>query len=356
MFNFAHFLHLSAVQMKLSESLGLVKPKEQIQALGQAESAKSGGEPGSKNNPNAENTAEAQDQTNAQLKMQYSGQDYELPSPEGDYVKSPGAKASFTRVSHNPNDEASSSYNGILGSTSAWGALTTIEEDKEQEENINFGMTQLLNDEIKEPKKPFFATSWDELFASEKEADTEHFDALLNVFDSNGIRSTQVAATQLEDGSVDELCQNADARIDLTMLSQARQSKAIELQDDVVKNKDLQKAVEVACPGWKENIMFALHQDDKESVHGALDNLRLAKERMLETKRKILEAWERQNLALGVFEKALNTSLARIEEKSSNDDGSSSPLSFNLKQIASSPMQNSSQGTAAGKENLAPLL
>ena len=280
--------------------------------------------------------------------------------PVGEYVKSPtsSAKVPVSRVSHHDQEGALNKNQQLLRGPSAWGALTTIDEEEEQEPIISFGMTQLLNGEVKEPKKPF-ATSWDELFAAEEEPDTEQMDALLNVFDSHGIPSTQVLATQPNDDDSEEE-EREDAPIRLSMLSQTRQSKATELQEDVVQDESLHNAVKTACPEWKENILFALHQDHKGSVHEALDNVRRAKQRMLETKRKILEAWERQNLALGVFENALNTSLVRLDEKTQKDEthlSASKPSHFHQlhqdEDVVKSPLSSqSSQISVDGKENV----
>ena len=330
--------------------LGLVVPETEIEEKGEEQTA-----------PEPQATAPAKKDTDESIQEQETMQMQMVQEdvPVGEYVKSPtsSAKVPVSRVSHHDQEGALNKNQQLLRGPSAWGALTTIDEEEEQEPIISFGMTQLLNGEVKEPKKPF-ATSWDELFAAEEEPDTEQMDALLNVFDSHGIPSTQVLATQPNDDDSEE--ERDEAPIRLSMLSQTRQSKATELQEDVVQDESLHTAVKTACPEWKENILFALHQENKGSVHEALDNVRRAKQRMLETKRKILEAWERQNLALGVFENALNTSLVRLDEKAQQDETCLSPSkpSHQLHQdedVVKSPLPSQrSQISVEGKENVGP--
>jgi hypothetical protein len=73
--------------------------------------------------------------------------------------------------------------------------------------------------------------------------------------------------------------------------------------------------LDCACPKWKENVAFALKQEDSQAIDQALVNVRHSRLRMLEMKKEILTAWERQNSALEVFESALEASARRLTLK-----------------------------------------
>jgi hypothetical protein len=143
-------------------------------------------------------------------------------------------------------------------------------------------------------------TKWDDLFAGkENMADGGRLDDLLDLLGGDDDSSQH----QAEDDS---------QRIDMSMLSQGGRVVAEEIYSRAMTKKEL---LDVACPSWKENVAFTLRQKDPDAILNALDNVRESRYRMERTKQLILEAWERQNAALELFEATLVASANRLHSE-----------------------------------------
>jgi len=68
--------------------------------------------------------------------------------------------------------------------------------------------------------------------------------------------------------------------------------------------------LEEACPHWKENVCFALHQKDPKDVREALRNVQERREQVLHIQRTL----EKQHAVLEVYELALTESLGRLKD------------------------------------------
>jgi hypothetical protein len=232
----------------------------------------------------------------------------EPPAPEDDhgpieYIKSPETEDTIHRVAWRQGSTADNSIGSqVLRGSSAWGALTTIAEG---------GNSLSAEDQFCDVgDNDQFGSAWDRLFTDEKEVNDGGMDHLLGLLQTQaGGLSQNPEATQIEAMRASQ----GTPPVNLSTLSQGRQSLAVEIEGNISSNKQKLAALQKACPNWKENVTYALHQEDEDHVREALDNVRKSRERMAETRRNILEAWERQQVALDVFETALNASLTRIK-------------------------------------------
>ncbi len=68
--------------------------------------------------------------------------------------------------------------------------------------------------------------------------------------------------------------------------------------------------LEEACPHWKENVCFALHQKDPKDVREALRNVQERREQVLHIQRTL----DKQHAVLEVYELALTESLGRLKD------------------------------------------
>ncbi|KAG7342080.1 hypothetical protein IV203_007172 [Nitzschia inconspicua] len=147
-------------------------------------------------------------------------------------------------------------------------------------------------------------SKWDELFQlddNDQDDKDDGLNDLLNLFDED------------ENGKADTKPCSANGRSSTVLLSQEAQAIADQIISDVGSKSEM---LDRSCPNWKENISFALCQDDRETIEQALENVQEARRRMLKVRQKILEAWERQDAALEVFETALEASTQRLNAQS----------------------------------------
>jgi hypothetical protein len=145
--------------------------------------------------------------------------------------------------------------------------------------------------------------SWDILFQNDESAGCENdgIGQLVGLFDDSGFDA---------DASPGEPESSADDCVNLSALSQTGKTKAAELISSIENDS---RKVEILCPNWKENLAFAMLQNDANEIRAALEKVRQKRTQMLEYKRRIVEAWERQDSVLEVFEKGLSTSLGRLD-------------------------------------------
>jgi hypothetical protein len=153
---------------------------------------------------------------------------------------------------------------------------------------------------------PMMTTSkWDDLFAGKDDVTDEGLDDLLDLLGGDKESSEQ----QINDDEEEE--------VKMSMLSQGGRAIAEEIISHAMTKKNL---LDVACPGWKENVAFTLRQKDPNEIQNALDNVRESRSRMEETKRRILQAWERQHAALELFESTLVASLNRSKKAGDTEE------------------------------------
>jgi hypothetical protein len=100
---------------------------------------------------------------------------------------------------------------------------------------------------------------------------------------------------------------------DLPMLSQGGKEAASQIYALIDGDFEKVSALNQVCPNWRENVSYAFIQKDEGDIQKALENLRESRSKMMDTKRKILEAWGRQKVALDVLETALESSLGRLK-------------------------------------------
>lgn len=141
--------------------------------------------------------------------------------------------------------------------------------------------------------------SWDLLFHDD---DSDNgIEQLVGLFDDTGTES-------------DESSKNsADGHVHLSALSQTGRAKTTELISSIENDSERVVALERLCPNWRENLSFAMKQNDADEIKAALEKVRLKRAQMLEQKRRIVDAWERQDSVLELFEKGLNSSLGRLD-------------------------------------------
>lgn len=151
------------------------------------------------------------------------------------------------------------------------------------------------------------ASSWDELFRSKEEIRDEGLDDLLDLFKDNQEASDQGAINRQEVRS-----DIHDDSTSLAMLSPGAKRIASEIIANISAKDVNVKEIEQSCPNWKENVTFALRQKDPDGIQDALHSVKESRERMQTIKERILQAWERQNMTLEVFEAALEASAARL--------------------------------------------
>jgi hypothetical protein len=180
-------------------------------------------------------------------------------------------------------------------SQSLWRALTTMQEVDDQK----CSYTQADTTKILCP--------WDRLFVENtqgKELDDDGIDQLFDLFNASSPLSSYM-----------EIPTTEQAIKGLTLLSQQGEERATSICSSIKCDKSKLSAIGQACPNWKENVSFAFLQKDQGEILNALRSLRQSRSKMMETKQKILESWGRHQLALDVFETALESSLDRLKSK-----------------------------------------
>ena len=148
---------------------------------------------------------------------------------------------------------------------------------------------------------------WDRLFA---EQEAEGLDNLLDLFGGEEQGNHAVSTDTPEDN---------DDQVAISMLPQDAQAVT---KDIIASAQSKSGSLNKACPNWRENICFAMKQDDPLAIEEALANVRRSRQRMLNLKQEILMAWERQNAGLEFFETALQASagLSAAKRNNQNDE------------------------------------
>lgn len=198
-----------------------------------------------------------------------------------------------------------------IQSQSVWGAVATIQED--QKDDFLFDLSQDIGTAIECP--------WDRLFSDSttmtKEVDEGGIEQLLHLLEGGpaSISSQMMLPSNKENDPPNT--NSADLSMQLSQGGKEAANQVYSAIDgDVAKTAALNRV----CQNWKENVAYAFVQKDKGEIEDALGNLRKSRAKMMDTKRKILEAWGRHHVALDVLETTLEASLGRLKSH-----GASSP-------------------------------
>ena len=192
-----------------------------------------------------------------------------------------------------------------MQSITAWTVLTDIPEMDDKNDDDDSFCVPILS----QNRTTSFECPWDRLFSDSQGVEEEELEHLFGLFEASQIASSQ-SVSNGESGAITAPPQSA---ISLSMLSQGGQNSVNDIQSEIFGDKKKMSALNRVCPDWRENVSFAFFQKDASVLSEALLNVRKSKQQMEEKKRKILEAWERQQLTLDVFERALTLSLGRLE-------------------------------------------
>eukprot|EP00980_Cylindrotheca_fusiformis_P009597 scaffold2123_cov96-Cylindrotheca_fusiformis.AAC.10 len=207
----------------------------------------------------------------------------------------------------------------MLHSQSVWGVLVPIQEEGEEEDDER-SMLDLSSQPVMCSKCP-----WDRLFTEttstgdEDDVDESGIDQLLNLLERPPPAvSSQMMIVPSTSSNIVDPPHNHDDCVDPvlpSMLSQGGREAVNQVCSTVDTDMERLAAINRVCPQWKENVAYAFVQTDPEQIQDALDNVRKSRLKMLETKRKILEAWDRHQIALDVMETSLESSLCRSKSK-----------------------------------------
>lgn len=144
---------------------------------------------------------------------------------------------------------------------------------------------------------------FDRLFEEDLDEEEEvGIDHLLGMLvDSNIVESTSAASSP-----------PAASPVQMSMLSQRGQLLAEDILGRVAADAEKLEMLETTCPNWKENIIFALRQQETEDTNEALENVKQSRKKLARMKQQVLEAVQRRETVLSLFEDALQTSLLRM--------------------------------------------
>lgn len=100
-------------------------------------------------------------------------------------------------------------------------------------------------------------------------------------------------------------------------------ARAKRLTDDIVNevqgDEAKMRAVELGCTDWKENIQFVMAQRESQDLHGALSNVRYAKQQLAKQKTRIMEFLDQRSSTLELFENTLERSLVRLAQQDTSE-------------------------------------
>ena len=111
-------------------------------------------------------------------------------------------------------------------------------------------------------------------------------------------------------------------QVRMSVLTQRGKNLAEEIHTEVASNAAQVADLEAVCPQWKENVAYAMLQSDSGDVREALGNIQQRKARLEMMKISFMQAWHAQQRVLGLYEVALNKSLTRLDDASSQPTNS----------------------------------
>jgi hypothetical protein len=155
--------------------------------------------------------------------------------------------------------------------------------------------------------------AWDRLFSDNLVEGDDGVDELLDLF------GTEVMCTPVgdEDPVLDG---SALERVTMSMLSPAAKQLADSIERQVIATNSKFAGMEAVCPNWRENIRFALIQQDSCDVESALQQVRQSKAKLERLKEQVMAAWKRQEAVLELYEMSLTESMKRLEERANDDE------------------------------------
>ena len=156
-----------------------------------------------------------------------------------------------------------------------------------------------------------FVTDFDKLF---QDLDPHSFGTILDInAEEESTESSHNSGVGFHND--ENAAGSANDHINLSLLSQVAQETVQEIWSSVGKDHERVMRLQESAPEWKENCIFAFHQKNPATIDKALDNIRKKRRRMEEMKQVLLDAWEREDTALEVFENALEKSSARSRRR-----------------------------------------
>ena len=152
-------------------------------------------------------------------------------------------------------------------------------------------------------------SAWDQIFAKRMLPDADDgFVELLGLFGADSTCDLMKAAYCNREAA--DHCWPSES-VNLSQLSQSAQEIAATLECKVTADLKRLSRIEKACPNWRENVRFALHQRTEDDLSSALDNIRESRASLDKMKDEFLSAWRRQQTVLQLFEMSLSASLKR---------------------------------------------
>eukprot|EP00934_Nitzschia_sp_Nitz4_P004716 Nitzschia sp. Nitz4//scaffold153_size53422//23345//26810//NITZ4_006762-RA/size53422-augustus-gene-0.49-mRNA-1//-1//CDS//3329537265//4706//frame0 len=103
-------------------------------------------------------------------------------------------------------------------------------------------------------------------------------------------------------------------KVDLAMLSPRGRKEACEMIDTIERDPQKLSLLSRGCPEWKENMAFAMYQQDPVAIGQALDNVMEKRNALLDWQRRMMESFQAQKEALNVLEEGLKRSLGRLDQ------------------------------------------
>ena len=150
-----------------------------------------------------------------------------------------------------------------------------------------------------------YACAWDRVFA--ENTDEEGVEELLNLFEQEDTESRRQCRMRM--------ISVPSPVVDLSMLSQTSRQLAKSIESIIINDSEKHASLDQICPHWKENIRYALKQNDEGKIGSALEHVRQSRARIELMKEKMLGAWKRQQVVLDLYDISLTESLKRLEEK-----------------------------------------
>eukprot|EP00978_Attheya_sp_CCMP212_P025859 scaffold84041_cov56-Attheya_sp.AAC.2 len=147
-------------------------------------------------------------------------------------------------------------------------------------------------------------SKWDDMVAGiVDKSDGAGLDELLHLFEINHEES--VAPCKMDD--IEQTKTSVP-----NQLTQRGQTAVDTLEAMIMNDTVKYHAIESVCPKWRENIRYAQHIRNKESLRDAISNVRESRARLNDAKQQIMDAWQKQEHVLELFEMSLKESLNRF--------------------------------------------
>ena len=201
----------------------------------------------------------------------------------------------------------------------------------------SLGLNSLWEAALSRPsdnEKSTILCGFDRLFDEKLEGE-EGVDQLVQLFENEASLNLNY-----DNPSGDE---NNAPQITLSMLSQGGQETANAIETEILQQPLKHRDIEAGCPSWRENVRFAILQEDPVNLQDALDSVQISKGRLISRKKELLAAFGRLEAVLGLYETSLSTSLDRRKKAAYEDKENQQPL----------PLEQSPREQLVGNESVA---